>query len=186
MIDMHEHTGNKQALEVALKMADWLTHTPNLSLLTTGSAFCSPSMEHERGIFQPLRHHGERQIQRPGLPIRAQENIRSLAANQDMLAGNHANTNIPKMIGAIRGYELTGDKRYLDIAQNFYRIVKDHHTYCTGGTSNGELWHAPDAIASELGPAAEECCCSYNMMKLTRHLFGQHPMQVTSTTTSAC
>jgi DUF1680 family protein len=53
--------------------------------------------------------------------------------------------------------------------------VKDHHTYCTGGTSNGELWHAPDAIASELGPAAEECCCSYNMMKLTRHLFGQQP-----------
>ena len=37
------------------------------------------------------------------------------------------------------------------------------------------MWHAPDAIATELGPAAEECCCSYNMMKLTRHLFGQQP-----------
>ena len=40
--------------------------------------------------------------------------------------GNHANTNIPKVIGAIRGYELTGDTRYESIAENFYRIVKDH------------------------------------------------------------
>jgi len=98
-----------------------------------------------------------------------------LAANEDKLDGNHANTNIPKVIGAIRGYELTGDPRYLAIAQNFYRIVTDHHSYCTGGTSNGEMWHKADAIATELGPAAEECCCSYNMMKLSRHLFGQGP-----------
>jgi DUF1680 family protein len=98
-----------------------------------------------------------------------------LAANEDQLGGNHANTNIPKVIGAIRGYELTGDPRYLAIAQNFYRIVTDHHSYCTGGTSNGEMWHKADAIASQLGPAAEECCCSYNMMKLSRHLFGQGP-----------
>jgi DUF1680 family protein len=34
------------------------------------------------------------------------------------------------------------------------------------------MWHGPDAIASQLGPAAEECCCSYNMMKLGRHLYG--------------
>ncbi len=84
-----------------------------------------------------------------------------------MLGGNHANTNIPKVIGAARGYELTGDDRAIaQISENFYRMVTEHHIYCTGGTSNGEMWHAPDAIATQLGPAAEECCCSYNMMKL--------------------
>jgi DUF1680 family protein len=95
-----------------------------------------------------------------------------LSNNTDALDHNHANTNIPKMIGAARGYEIAGDERYRHIAENFYRIVTEHHAYCTGGTSNGEMWHAPDAIASELGPAAEECCCSYNMMKLGRHLYG--------------
>jgi uncharacterized protein len=79
------------------------------------------------------------------------------------------------VIGAARGYELTGDQRYRQISENFYRIVTEHHAYCTGGTSNGEMWHKPDDMAGELGPAAEECCCSYNMMKLTRHLFGQQP-----------
>ena len=54
-------------------------------------------------------------------------------------------------------------------------FVTEHHAYCTGGTSDGELWRTPDAISKQLGPDAEECCCSYNMMKLTRHLYGQNP-----------
>ena len=55
-----------------------------------------------------------------------------LAANEDKLDGHHANTNIPKVIGAIRGYELTGDTRYREIAKNFYRIITEHHIYCAG------------------------------------------------------
>src|SRR6185437_12433084 len=98
-----------------------------------------------------------------------------LAENQDDLPRLHANTHIPQVIGAARGYELTGDEKYRKISENFYNIVLDHHAYSTGGTSNGEMWHGSDAIASQLGPAAEECCCSYNMMKLARHLYGQNP-----------
>jgi DUF1680 family protein len=51
------------------------------------------------------------------------------------------------------------------------------------GTSNGELWHGePRQLASELRwkprPDAQptnntaECCCAYNMLKLTRRLYG--------------
>ena len=176
MIDMYEHTGNKQALEVALKMADWAD--------TYSKSFAADDWQHvlltEHGgmneaSFNLYAITGSDKYRDLAYRFEHKKIFDPLAANKDMLSGNHANTNIPKMIGAIRGYELTGDTRYLDIAQNFYRIVKDHHTYCTGGTSNGESWHDPDAIASQLGPAAEECCCSYNMMKLTRHLFGQQP-----------
>ena len=76
------------------------------------------------------------------------------------------------MIGAARGYELTGDNRYHTIADYFYKEVVDQHTYATGGTSDGEGWQAPGKLANQLGPAAEECCCSYNMMKLGRHVYG--------------
>lgn len=176
LIDMYEHTGNQQALAMALHMADWadvyarsftdddwqrvlltehggmMESAFNLYAITGNAKYkdLAYRFEHHR-IFDPL------------------------AANEDKLDHNHANTNIPKMIGAARGYELTGDTRYQQISQNFYRIVTEHHVYCTGGTSNGEMWHAPDAIATQLGPAAEECCCSYNMMKLSRHLYGQNP-----------
>jgi hypothetical protein len=46
----------------------------------------------------------------------------------------------------------------------------------TGGTSNGESWNTdPGKLSTELGPDTTECCCAYNMMKLTRHLFGWSP-----------
>jgi hypothetical protein len=176
LIDMYQHTGNKQALDVATKMADWAI------------AYSRPIPDDEwqrmllveqggmnEASFNLYAITGEAKYRDLGYRFEHKKIFDPIAENQDILAGNHANTNIPKMIGAVRGYELTGDARYQTIAQNFYRMVKDHHTYCTGGTSNGEFWHKPDGIASQLGPAAEECCCSYNMMKLTRHLFGQQP-----------
>jgi uncharacterized protein len=176
MIDMYEHTGNKQALDVATKMADWAdaysrTFTPDewqkVLLVEQGgmmeSAFNLYAITGNpkyRDLAYRFEHH---KIFDP------------LAAGEDKLADNHANTNIPKIIGAARGYELTGDERLRTISENFYRYITEHHVYCTGGTSNYEGWRAPDAIASQLGPDAEECCCSYNMMKLSRHIFGREP-----------
>jgi DUF1680 family protein len=176
MIDMYEHTGNKQALDVAVKMTDWAdTYSKSFSDDEWQRVLLTEHGGMNEASFNLYAITGNPRYRDLGYRFEHKKIFVPLAANQDMLNGNHANTNIPKMIGAIRGYELTGDTRYLSIAQNFQRIVKDHHTYCTGGTSNGEGWHEPDGIASQLGPAAEECCCSYNMMKLTRHLFGQEP-----------
>jgi DUF1680 family protein len=99
-----------------------------------------------------------------------------LAAHEDKLAGLHSNTNIPKVIGAARGYELTGDERYKGIAEFFWQTVVDHHSYAPGGTSNlDEGWSEPDSAGTHLSAGGQECCCSYNMMKLTRHLFGWKP-----------
>ncbi len=95
-----------------------------------------------------------------------------LAAGRDELKGLHVNTHIPKVIGAARRYELTGETRYRDIATYFWSQTVGHHSYVTGGTSNAELWRTgPDEMASQLGPTTQECCCTYNMLKLTRHLF---------------
>jgi len=86
------------------------------------------------------------------------------------------NTQIPKIIGAARRYELTGEARYRRIAEFFWTQVTQHRAYATGGTSNDEHWRTdPDKLAGELGPATEECCCTYNMLKLTRHLFAWSP-----------
>jgi len=176
LIDMYEHTGNQQALDMALRMADWAD--------VYVRSFADDDWQHvllvEHGgmneaSFNLYAITGKQKYRDLAYRFEHKKIFDPLASGQDMLDHNHANTNIPKVIGAARGYELTGDDRYRTISENFYRIVTEHHAYCTGGTSNGEMWHAPDAIATELGPAAEECCCSYNMMKLTRHLFGQQP-----------
>jgi hypothetical protein len=176
LIDMHEHTGNQQALQMATRMADWtiaysapFAHDDWQRVLLTEQGGMNEAAFNLYGITGNAKYRD--------LAYRFEHHkiFDPLAAGDDKLDNNHANTNIPKVIGAARGYELTADDRYRQISENFYRIVTEHHAYCTGGTSNGEMWHAPDAIASELGPAAEECCCSYNMMKLSRHLYGQNP-----------
>jgi hypothetical protein len=176
LIDMYEHTGNQQALDMALSMADWAD--------VYARSFTDDDwqrvllVEHggmNEASFNLYAITGKTKYRDLGYRFEHKKIFDPLASGEDKLDGNHANTNIPKVIGAARGYELTGDARYREISRNFYRIVTEHHSYCTGGTSNGEMWHAPDAIATQLGPAAEECCCSYNMMKLTRHLFGQQP-----------
>ncbi len=98
-----------------------------------------------------------------------------LAAGTDQLAGFHANTQIPKALGAIREFHATGTTRYRDIAANFWDIVIADHTYVIGGNSNGEYFKAPDRIASELSDTTCEVCNTYNMLKLTRQLFFTNP-----------
>jgi DUF1680 family protein len=176
LIDMYEQTGNQQALTMATRMADWAaaysaTFTPDewqrVLIVEHGGM--------NEASFNLYAITGNAKYRDLGYRFEHKKIFDPLADGEDKLGGNHANTNIPKVIGAARGYELTGDERYNRISRNFYRDIVQHHAYCTGATSNGEFWHGPDEIATQLGPAAQECCCSYNMMKLTRHLFGQEP-----------
>lgn len=176
LIDMYQHTGNQQALDMAVHMADWAdVYARSFSDDDWQRVLLVEHGGMNEASFNLYAITGKPKYRDLAYRFEHKKIFDPLAAGEDKLDGNHANTNIPKVIGAARGYELTGDERYHQISENFYRIVTEHHVYCTGGTSNGEMWHKPDAIASELGPAAEECCCSYNMMKLTRHLFGQQP-----------
>lgn len=176
MIDMYQHTGNPQALHVAVRMADW---ADRWSAPIPSDEWQKILLTEQGGMnessFNLYAITGNTKYRDLAFRFEHHKIFDPLAAGKDDLDHNHANTNIPKVIGAVRGYELTGDERYRDISRNFYQIVVDHHTYCTGGTSDGEMWHKADAVATQLGPDAQECCCSYNMMKLSRHLFMQQP-----------
>ncbi|MEU8280068.1 beta-L-arabinofuranosidase domain-containing protein [Microbispora bryophytorum] len=94
-----------------------------------------------------------------------------LASGQDQLNGLHANTQVPKWIGAAREYKATGTTRYRDIAANAWNITVGAHTYAIGGNSQAEHFRAPNAIAGYLTNDTCEHCNSYNMLKLTRELW---------------
>jgi uncharacterized protein len=94
------------------------------------------------------------------------------AQGRDTLTTLHANTQIPKFIGAAREFELTGDPHYRDAAQFFWQQVALHRSYVTGGNSASEHFRTPpDVLASELTDLSQETCNTYNMLKLTRQLF---------------
>ncbi|KAF5546475.1 hypothetical protein FNAPI_8833 [Fusarium napiforme] len=98
-----------------------------------------------------------------------------LQQNTDKLSGLHANTQLPKWIGALREYKVGGDKKYLDIGFNAWNMVIGRHSYAIGGNSQAEHFRAPDAIAGYLTDDTCEACNSYNMLKLTRELWALNP-----------
>jgi len=174
LLDMYVYCGNQQALDMVEKMAGWTAgYTGSLSyehmqrVLGTefggmGEALCNLYAVTGKDYYlEVAQRFDKKQFFDP------------LAAHRDELKGLHVNTHIPQVIAAARYYELTGERRYRDIAEYFWEEVVSERSYCTGGTSNGESWNTdPGKLSTELGPSTTECCCAYNMMKLTRHLFG--------------
>ena len=49
-----------------------------------------------------------------------------------------------------------------------------HHSYVNGGNSDGERFGPPDKLNNRLSRNTSETCNTYNMLKLTRHLFEWH------------
>ncbi|KAF3968632.1 hypothetical protein CMV_007508 [Castanea mollissima] len=94
-----------------------------------------------------------------------------LAVEADDISGFHANTHIPIVIGSQKRYEITGDPLYKAIGTYFMEIVNSSHSYATGGTSVSEFWSDPKRLASTLQTENEESCTTYNMLKVSRHLF---------------
>ena len=98
-----------------------------------------------------------------------------LTAQQDKLANFHANTQVPKLIGLARLHELTGQPDKGNAARYFWTAVTQHHSYAIGGNADREYFAEPDTIADHITEQTCEHCNTYNMLKLTSHLFGWQP-----------
>jgi DUF1680 family protein len=174
LLDMHTLAGNAQALEVLRGMARWTARW----VQPLGDGEMARVLEREYGGMNEVLYKlsavtGEEGYRWTAHRFDHERIFAPLAAARDELKGLHANTTIPKIIGAARRYELTGEPRYRHIAEYFWREVTTQRAYCTGGTSNGEGWNAdPGVLAAELSGETQEDCTTYNMLKLTRHVFG--------------
>jgi DUF1680 family protein len=173
MLDMHVYCGNAQALEVVKGMAAWAGRW----VRPLGEAQMARVLEREYGGMNEVLYSlsavtGDEAHRELAHQFDHQRIFAPLAAGRDELKGLHANTTIPKILGAARRYELTGEPRYREIAEYFWREVTARRAYCTGGSSNGESWGGePGALAAELSGYTQECCVTYNLLKLARHVF---------------
>jgi len=97
--------------------------------------------------------------------------ISSAETGENVLSGRHANTTIPKFIGAANRYVVTGEKEFLQYAENFWKLVTNAHTYVNGGNSTWEHFGEDNNLYSKLSNCNCETCNSYNMLKLTKLLY---------------
>ncbi len=96
--------------------------------------------------------------------------LEPLARGEDVLPGLHGNTQVPKLIGAARWAELTGDAEMLAAARFFWDTVTARHSYANGGNTLNEYFGEPGVIGGRLNGNTSETCNSYNMLRLARQL----------------
>jgi DUF1680 family protein len=102
--------------------------------------------------------------------------LEPLAKGRDHLDGLHANTQVPKVVGFQRVYEVTGDTKYNDAAEFFWRTVALTRSFATGGHGDNEhFFPMADFEKHVFSAKASETCCQHNMLKLTRALFVHDP-----------
>ncbi len=176
LIDAHVLCGDARALEVAKGMAAWakarldaLDDAGVQKMLRNEFGGMNEALANLYGITgDPAHLAAARRFDHLAV-------FDPLARGEDRLDGLHANTQIPKWIGAAREYELTGVARYRDIARFAWERVALHRSYVIGGHSDHEHFFPVDQFATHLGPETAETCNTYNMLKLTRHLFAWEP-----------
>ncbi len=98
-----------------------------------------------------------------------------LKRHQDDLAGKHANTQVPKMIGSLARFGYTGDPGDGCAASFFWDQVVQHHSYATGGHGKDEYFGEPDKLSDRVDGRTAETCNVYNMLKMTRKMFALRP-----------
>jgi hypothetical protein len=174
--DAHELCGNREALEVEKKFADWLSQA--VDSLSDDQVQKMLKCEYG-GMSETLADlyvdtKDEKYLSLSEL-FYDKAILDSLKLRRDILPGKHSNTNIPKLIALSRLYELTGDTSGRGASEYFWRTVVQHHTYVTGGNGNKEYFGQEDKRADRLGQETTESCNVYNMLKLSEHLFEWEP-----------
>ncbi len=174
LLDMHELAGNDQALDVVVRMATWVdTWTADRSEDRMQDVLNEEFGGMGEVLYNLAAVTNDDRWARAGDRFQKKIFLRPLLNRCDELEQLHANTHMPQVIAAARRYELTGDSRFRAIPEFFWETVVESRTFAPGGSGTMERWvtHA-NHLAWEMKSSTEhqECCCAYNMMKLTRQL----------------
>ena len=175
LVDVYRLMENEQALTIADKLADWFYD------------WSGTYSEEEFDDILDVETGGMLEIWAELLDITGDEKYKTLLARyyrgrlfdpllegKDVLTNMHANTTIPEVLGCARAYEVTGEKRWLDIVTAYWKCaVTDRGYFVTGGQTQGEIWTPKMKLKARLGDKNQEHCTVYNMIRLAEFLFRQ-------------
>lgn len=177
LYDAYAFGGSDEAKEMLIKLTDWAI----LLVKDLSDDQIQDMLRSEHGglneIFADVAAiTGDEKYIKLAKQFSQKAILEPLIKHEDHLTGMHANTQIPKVIGFKRVAEVDGDESWADAARYFWENVVGKRSVSIGGNSVREHFHPIDdfssMIDSEQGP---ETCNTYNMLKLTKHLFLSDP-----------
>lgn len=168
--EMYALAGNQQALAIMTGIADWFyqwsgefdrEEMDDLLDIETGGM-----LEVWADLYGITENPKHRKL------IERYERSRffdALLEGRDVLTNKHANTQIPEILGAARAWEVTGEERYRNVVEAFWKCaVTDRGYVATGAGDDAELW-LPRGNMTRMG-VGQEHCVNYNMMRLSHTL----------------
>lgn len=181
LVDTYKYTGNETALLVAEKLGDWIYARvskwdlkTNQKVLETEYGGMNDCL-YELYSYSHNKHHLEaaQKFDEKALFLMAAK------GEKNCLDGKHANTQIPKFIGAIKQYNVLKqlgeakqeDEAYLADAEKFFGMVVKRHSFITGGISVMEHFRKDYHLDEIRTQTNCESCCAHNMLKLAKELF---------------
>ena len=173
LLDMYRCVGNRQALDIVLRCAEWFYAFTNevtrrqmdemMDLEETGGM-----MEYWADLYavtgDPKHLALMERYERPRL-------AEPLLQGVDVLSNMHANATVPEMQGYARAYEVTGKAYYRKVVEAYWDLaVERRGMYATGGQTSGEIFSPMGQLKARLGDKNQEHCVVYNMMRLAEYL----------------
>ena len=172
LIDQYLYAGNAQALDVVRKMGDWaygklrpLPEETRRKMIRNEFGGINESFYNLYALTGDERYRWLAGF------FYHNDVIDPLKEQRDDLGTKHTNTFIPKVIAEARNYELTEDENSRKLSDFFWHTMIDHHTFAPGCSSDKEHYFDPARFSKHVSGYTGETCCTYNMLKLSRHLF---------------
>ncbi len=174
LVSAYQLTTMPSALEVAIRLGTWVSNR----VKRWDEAMKAQVLKTEYGgmndvLYELYKESGKIEFMMAAEKFDELPLFHEIYDDNDVLDGKHANTTIPKFLGALNRYLTVGEDQefYLDTARKFFDMVVQNHTYITGGNSEWEHFGASKVLAGERTNCNCETCNTYNMLKLARGLF---------------
>lgn len=172
LIDQYLHAGNAQAMEIACGMAGWaydklspLSEETRRLMLRNEFGGMPEAFWNLYSLTGDDRHKWLAEW------FYHNDVIDPLHEGREDFGTKHTNTFIPKVLAEAREYELTGAAESHLASDFFWHEMVAHHTFAPGCSSDKEHFFDPEKMSEHLTGYTGETCCTYNMLKLSRHLF---------------
>lgn len=181
MIDVYTFTENETAFEIAKDLGLWVharvmkwDEKTREKLLRTEYGGMNDSLYSLYRLTKDSRYkEAAEQFDDPVL-------YEDITSGRKALYGIHANTTIPKFIGALNRVvslheaeenDTEKEERYLQYAMDFWELATKEQSYITGGVSDMEHFRKREELDLSRTQCNCESCCAYNLLKLSRGLF---------------
>ena len=172
LLDQYLYADNELALEVAARMGDWAYY----KLMDVDESVRRRMLRNEFGGINEAFYNlwaltGEDRYLQLARFFYHNDVIDPLKKSEDNFGTSHTNTFIPKVIAEARNYELTGDEESRSACMFFWNEMTGKHMFAPGCCSDKEHFFDPGHLSEHITGYTGETCCTYNMLKLARHIF---------------